>query len=107
MAKDSNAAAPAHGDLPEVSKIKSDYDLSGNISTSTSDVDVRATGHHGAVTFDSAGLKARQYRPIDTYEGIHRFDPDFDWEPEEERKVVRKVSMSWSITRTNVQANRN
>lgn len=92
MLKESHAAAPAHGDLPEVSKTKSDYDLSA--SGSTSEADVRATGHHGAVTFDSAGLKARQYRPIDTYEGIHRFDPDFDWEPEEERKVIRKVSMS-------------
>jgi hypothetical protein len=92
MAKDSHAVAPAHGDLSEVSKTKSDYDPSG--SGSTSDADVRATEHHGAVTFDSAGLKAQQYRPIDTYEGIHRFDPDFDWEPEEERKVVRKVSMS-------------
>ena len=90
MAKDSDAAAPALGDLPEVIKTKGDYDLSG----STSEADVRATGHHGAVTFDSAGLKARQYRPIDTYEGIHRFDPDFDWEPEEERKVIRKVSIA-------------
>ena len=90
MAKDLDATAPAHENLPEVSKTKSDYDLSG----SASDTDVRSTEHHGAVTFDSAGLKARQYRPIDTYEGIHRFDPDFDWEPEEERKVIRKVSIS-------------
>ena len=34
----------------------------------------------------------RYYRPIDTYEGLHRWDPDFEWEEEEEKKIVRKVS---------------
>lgn len=105
MAKDANAAAPAHGDLPEVFKTKSDYDLSG--SASASEADVRPTENHGAVTFDSTGLKARQYRPIDTYEGIHRFDPDFDWEPEEERRIVRKVSSSWRLLMKSIRANRN
>lgn len=42
-------------------------------------------------TFATKGLGQDHYRPIDSYEGIHRYDPDFDWEPEEERKVVRKV----------------
>ncbi|KAJ6014263.1 hypothetical protein N7540_008854 [Penicillium herquei] len=31
------------------------------------------------------------YRPIDTYEGIHRWDPNFEWTKEEEEKVVRKI----------------
>ncbi|KAJ5917149.1 Major facilitator superfamily domain general substrate transporter [Penicillium verhagenii] len=31
------------------------------------------------------------YRPIDSYEGIHRWDPEFEWTEEEERKVVRKI----------------
>lgn len=31
------------------------------------------------------------YKPIETYEGYHRFDPDFQWEPKEEKKLVRKV----------------
>jgi hypothetical protein len=31
------------------------------------------------------------YRPIDSYEGIHRWDPDFKWTEEEERKILRKV----------------
>lgn len=31
------------------------------------------------------------YRPIDSYEGIHRWDPEFEWTEEEERKIVRKV----------------
>ena len=36
----------------------------------------------------------RLYRPIDSYEGIHRWDPDFRWTEEEERKIVRKVGQS-------------
>lgn len=105
MAKETPTALP-HGILPDVSKSKSDFDLSG--SASASEAEFRATGRDG-VTFDSAGLKARQYRPIETYEGIHRFDPDFDWEPEEERKVVRKVrrSKSYSLVTRISQADRN
>lgn len=34
------------------------------------------------------------YKPIDTYEGIHRYDPDFQWEAKEEKKLVRKVRFS-------------
>ena len=32
------------------------------------------------------------FRPIDSYEGLHRWDPDFQWTEQEEKKVVRKVS---------------
>ncbi|KAL3432155.1 major facilitator superfamily domain-containing protein [Aspergillus tetrazonus] len=31
------------------------------------------------------------YKPIDTYEGLHRWDPDFEWTEEEERRIVRKI----------------
>ncbi|KAJ6012784.1 Major facilitator superfamily domain general substrate transporter [Penicillium canescens] len=31
------------------------------------------------------------YRPIDSYEGIHRWDPEFEWTEEEEKKIVRKI----------------
>ncbi|KAJ5618292.1 hypothetical protein N7528_006935 [Penicillium herquei] len=31
------------------------------------------------------------YRPIDSYEGIHRWDPNFEWTKEEEQKIVRKI----------------
>ncbi|KAF2090247.1 MFS general substrate transporter [Saccharata proteae CBS 121410] len=41
-------------------------------------------------TFATSGLDD-YYRPIDSYEGIHRYDPDFTWEPAEEKKVVRKI----------------
>ena len=46
-------------------------------------------------TYDAGGDE-RFYRPIDTYEGRHRYDPDFQWRPEEEKKLVRKVRpQSW------------
>lgn len=45
-------------------------------------------------TFDGSGLSEDYYKPVATYEGIHRYDPKFDWEPEEERKIVRKVPTS-------------
>lgn len=31
------------------------------------------------------------YKPVESYEGRHRFDPHFQWEPAAEKKVVRKV----------------
>ena len=31
------------------------------------------------------------YMPIENYEGRHRYDPKFEWEPKEEKKLVRKV----------------
>lgn len=33
----------------------------------------------------------RYYKPIDSYEGIHRWDPEFEWEEWEEKRLVRKV----------------
>lgn len=64
-------------------------------SSSKTDVSelVSVDGKRGT-TWAANGLKTDNYRPVDTYEGIHRYDPDFDWEPEEERKVVRKVRSS-------------
>ncbi|KAL1961791.1 hypothetical protein VTN77DRAFT_1041 [Rasamsonia byssochlamydoides] len=35
----------------------------------------------------------RYYKPIDTYEGIHRWDPDFEWEEWEEKKIVRRIDL--------------
>jgi HD superfamily phosphodiesterase len=41
-------------------------------------------------TFLTEGLN-EFYVPIDKYEGRHRYDPNFRWEEQEERKLVRKV----------------
>ncbi|KAL2814974.1 major facilitator superfamily domain-containing protein [Aspergillus granulosus] len=49
--------------------------------------------------FDECAFDAtedpRYYKPIPEYEGIHRWDPDFDWSPEEEKRLIRKVD--WRI----------
>ncbi|BCS22362.1 putative transporter [Aspergillus puulaauensis] len=37
----------------------------------------------------------RFYKPIPEYEGIHRWDPDFDWTEEEEKRLIRKVD--WRV----------
>ncbi|KAI9927815.1 hypothetical protein AWENTII_012536 [Aspergillus wentii] len=35
----------------------------------------------------------RFYKPIDTYEGIHRWDPEFEWTEQEETKIIRKIDL--------------
>ncbi|KAB8206113.1 major facilitator superfamily domain-containing protein [Aspergillus parasiticus] len=35
----------------------------------------------------------RYYKPIDDYEGIHRWDPDFEWGEQEEKKLIRKIDL--------------
>jgi hypothetical protein len=49
--------------------------------------------------FDSSSLDDEYYRPIDSYEGLHRYDPGFKWEPEEEKKVIWKVNAHCQLTR--------
>lgn len=36
------------------------------------------------------GLEA-YYRPIEGYEGAHRYDPDYTWSMADEKRTVRKV----------------
>lgn len=43
-------------------------------------------------TFERFG-KASHHQPIERYEGSHRYDPQFEWEPKEEERLVRKVGL--------------
>ena len=65
-----------------------------NSSDSSQDTPVNGVlGAHAILTretFDTSGLND-YYKPISSYEGIHRFDPTFEWEAKEEQRVVRKV----------------
>lgn len=76
---------------PEVAN--SGFEADGGDTNEPSKSRFRAQEREG-VTFDNAGLESH-YKPIAKYEGLHRYDPDFDWEPEEERRIVRKVSGSF------------
>jgi hypothetical protein len=65
------------------------------ISTSSSDTKLDAVenlGHHVYETEDAKEI----YKPIAGYEGSHRFDPAFQWDPAEERKLVRTVRLGFS-----------
>lgn len=43
-----------------------------------------------AATYMTADA-VRFYKPIPSYEGYHRWDPYFEWEEKEEKRLVRKV----------------
>lgn len=51
-------------------------------------------GRQGGKVFDSESLDSF-YKPIDSYEGRHRYDPNFQWEEKEEKRVVRRID--WRI----------
>ena len=46
-------------------------------------------------TFATDESNEEYYKPIDTYEGRHRYDPKFEWTEKEERRIVRKID--WRI----------
>lgn len=46
-----------------------------------------------AKAFDNDSLE-EHYAPIVNHEGAHRYDPKFEWDPKDEKRVVRRVSMS-------------
>ncbi|ROV93035.1 hypothetical protein VPNG_09418 [Cytospora leucostoma] len=55
---------------------------SESVRLGKSDGGVWATGGNIAV-----------YKPIAEYEGAHRYDPLFEWDPKEERKLIRKIDI--------------
>jgi hypothetical protein len=67
------------------------YDTTGSANSSDTSVDGSGTKGKDGTTFVSAGLGKDHYRPVESYEGIHRYDPDFVWEKKEEKRLVRKV----------------
>lgn len=47
-------------------------------------------------TFDTSSLE-EYYRPIDSFEGLHRYDPKYEWDPKDEKRLVRKVSSARAL----------
>jgi hypothetical protein len=58
-------------------------------SESTDSVD---SHHYGTGEVLAIGADSSFYRPIEKYEGIHRWDPKFLWTEEEEKRLIRRVS---------------
>ncbi|CAI7677401.1 unnamed protein product [Penicillium manginii] len=77
---------------PEISADEKNLNIvSGAVSTDDSDKEFQQTRQiDGKSTFNS-GAGHHLYRPIDSYEGIHRWDPDFEWTENEEKRIVRKI----------------
>jgi len=60
-------------------------------STSDTKLDsLEDLGHNVWETEDSKEI----YKPIEGYEGAHRFDPSLKWTPAEEKALVRTVSLN-------------
>jgi hypothetical protein len=61
-----------------------------NISKSPRVIEHGQELHANSTTFASSGLEG-YYKPSEGWEGLHRYDTEFTWQPEEEKKLVRKV----------------
>jgi hypothetical protein len=86
---------PVDGRYVSSSSENSDQEYAGTKTALGSDTleALRNRVSGGDATFDQTE-DLRYYKPIDTYEGIHRWDPEFEWEEWEEKKIVRKVVSS-------------
>ncbi len=91
MANNLNTALNNTTGLPVAGKLESNTPSSA--STSQSSLEQVDVGQQGTA-LAASGLKRIHYRPVDSYEGLHRYDIDFKWSPTEEKRVVRKVKPS-------------
>jgi hypothetical protein len=85
-----------------ISTTEVESDSRGTSDGDESDKEQRLAPAAGKSTFHSVE-DHRFYKPIDSYEGLHRWDPHFEWTPEEEKRIVRKVSgpiQAYSVTRS-------
>jgi len=68
------------------------------ISTSSSDtkLDIPASAPRtlGTNVYETEDTKDI-YKPIEKYEGRHRFDPSLKWDPAEEKALIRTVSLNY------------
>lgn len=61
---------------------------------SASSLEANTAWAKGPSTFDNDSDLQNFYKPIERYEGYHRYDPDYVWSEEDEKKLVRKVCSS-------------
>ncbi|RDW86678.1 putative transporter [Aspergillus mulundensis] len=79
---------------PVSDKKSPDVVVDSEASSDAGNKDRRRIREYNEAAFDQSE-DPRFYKPIPEYEGIHRWDPDFDWTEEEEKRLVRKVD--WRI----------
>lgn len=68
--------------------VSSGYTQDAEINKSDSTLDsVQDMGRHVYESVEANDI----YKPIEGYEGAHRFDPNFKWTAEEEKQLVKTV----------------
>ena len=86
------ASSPQKGITSSLRSLEKDGDReqhsSGDEATARDSSGINSAPHKG--TFDTISDESF-YSPIQQYEGKHRYDPRVQWEPPEERRLVRKV----------------
>ena len=87
------SSTPKEGITTSLRSLEKDGDREqrglGDEAASRDSSEINSTQHKG--TFETISYAAF-YSPIQQYEGKHRYDPKFQWEPKEERRLVRKVN---------------
>ena len=78
------------GPVDDETKKGPDAVVKSEASSDSGNKDRRRFREYNEAAFDQSE-DPRFYKPIPEYEGIHRWDPDFDWTEEEEKRLVRKV----------------
>jgi sugar phosphate permease len=83
------------------SEPKLPYDLKDETVPDTVPVEDGLSSGSNSLAEDKTFLRVageNTYVPIEKYEGRHRWDPDFQWDPTEEKRLVRKIDLricSW------------
>lgn len=80
---------PAESSIYDAKDLINSKEVSITPSTSATSSSLRLEEGGGGVW--ATGGNIELYKPIAEYEGAHRYDPQFEWEEEEERKLVRRV----------------
>ena len=71
--------------------------ITASVSNSEKETQNREPKENFGSTFVTEGLAKDHYKPVNNYEGIHRYDPDFEWEHAEEKRVLRKVDIELMV----------
>lgn len=64
--------------------------VKGAYETTSSNLSSVRLGESEGGVFATGG-NIDSYKPIDEYEGAHRYDPYYEWTEKEEKKLVRRV----------------
>ena len=65
----------------------------GLSDASSDEVSLEVKPQRAGETFAQGG-QTRYYKPIDAYEGRHRWDPNAEWTEKEETLIIRKVYLN-------------